>query len=340
MTQLPIGKSFTPEQLGELFVAVEDEPYGNPLLGYRIMIPQGWTADTLQAESAELNASQLKPLGVFFRDPNDGTHAYIQIQAIHLPKTISAANWLRHFSITTEKKIQVINEISPSFVDSLLSFEIEDTRFLGRTACRIDKNRLFLLLMFAVEEAYEPLAEFFGVGVASFKLLNQDPEATIEPYASLQGPANLKFNYPNSWQSLVNEDPPLGKEVVDLYNFDDEKNLNGLIRIKSVSKKISGNVDELVHSLLAEFQASNLMINGLRHQAEVPIQTTHFFNGQYAIYDAHIADSDSPQELWLTTFEDTSHYYGVVLLTPVKEHIFYVWAINQRTYQIILSSLH
>ena len=339
MTQLPIGKSFTPEQLGELFVAVEDQPYGNPSLGYRMMVPQGWTADTLQAESAGLNTSQLKPLGVFFSDPSDGAHAYIQIQAIRLTKTITAANWLRHFAITTEKDIKVINEISPLFVDSLLSFNIEDSRFLGRTACRIDKNRLFLLLMLAVEEAYEPLAEFFGVGVASFKLLDQDPAATIEPYVSLQGPGNLQFSYPNSWRSLVNQESVPGKKAIDLYNFDDENNLNGLIRVKSASKQPSHNIDALVHSLLSEFQESNLIINGLRHQVEVPIETTHFFNGHCDIYAANIAGSEIPQELWLTTFEDAAYYYGIVLLTPVKEHIFYVWAINQRTYQIILSSI-
>ncbi len=339
MSQLPLGQRFTPKELDELFTVVDDQPYGNPAFAYQLMIPNSWQADRIEAEHPHLDTLALKPLAIFFGEPQAGSPPYVQLQAVRLVKEITAANWLRHFAITTERTLEALNELSPKFADSLVRFQIAHLPFKGRAAARIDGDRLFLLFAFASEPAYDALAETFGVAVTSWQLVHPSNATSIEPLVETTGPARLRFHYPQSWRTLVPEQLPTGKEVVDLYNFDDDQHLNGLIRIKAVSKELGGGLNGLHRSLLEEFQEANLTIQNLYYQAELPIANPRFSRGQYVIYEAVIEESGIAQELWISVFEDAAHYFAVALLTPDKGHIFYVWAINQRAYQLILASL-
>ena len=341
MTSLPIGKRFSPTELGELFVAVEDAPYGNESLAYRVMIPKGWNADSLQAETAELNTVQLKPLGIFSGFPMAGSRAYIQIQAVRLPKCISAINWLRYYAQLTNRTIEEAVVLSPVFADTLVNFSIDGHRFKGRAAARIDRNRLFLILAFSSIDAYDDLMDFFGIAVSSFALLSGDPQATIEQYVSFSGPAALVFSYPKSWVLAEAVRTPPGKQAVDLRNLDDDKVLNGLIRLKSVSKTLEKvDSESVIHDIKDEFKDAGLVIGNKINSADVPIEGGTYYGGHNEAFAGTFQGQSAGQELWVTIFEDANFYYAAVLLTPDKESAFLPWAINFRAYEIILESLH
>ena len=340
--QLPVGRGFTPEELAERFVVVEATPYENPSLGFRTMVLKDWKHDVVTAETPDLNAVHLKPLGVFFGQPEGGSAPYIQVQAILLRKSITAANWLRWIALSTDRHLLQLVELSPVFADTLVEFAVDGVPFKGRAAARIDRNRVFYVFAFGPAAVYRDYAETFGVAVSSFKLLDVDPSANIESLQPMNGPGSLRFAYPASWRPLVKDQVPPGRQAVDLYNFDDEDNLNGLIRLKSLEKGRGDDSDTLLRTLKEEFSEAGLSLGTQLHVASMPIEESgvdRFINGRYLFFAASIRETGLAQELWASLFEDESFYYGVALLTPAKENQFYVWAINSRAYQLILGSL-
>lgn len=332
---LPIGDKITPKELTDNFIKAQDQPYGNNSLGYSLLVPNTWNYDSsLRAETGYLNTEKLKPLAIFEKE-----NAYIQLQAIQLVREVSAAHWLRYFAVTTGRKIIELVELSPLFSDTLMTFDIEGHAFVGRLAAKIDGNRLFLVFCFAVEEAYPYLEEVFGLAISSFKLLNPSQQPTIESRQEYKLKDIVQFVCPSSWQYNYPENAPVGKHAIDLYNFDDEQALQGLIRVKAVLKSVVTNSDQLVKDTIIEFSEANFQIQKALHNGAVASYSDQFQDGLLMIYLGVIEGSDEPQEFWLSVFEAQSHYIVLSLLSPARESVFYTWAFNKRAYEIVLESL-
>ncbi len=60
-------------------------------------------------------------------------------------------------------------------------------------------------------------------------------------------------------------------------------------------------------------------------------------HGHLVIYQ--VIQQEEPKELWLSRFKGRVYWVTVALLTPTRTLDFYSWAVNKRTYGIILASL-
>lgn len=336
---LPRGQSLSPAELQEQFVLVEDIPFGNSQLAYRILIRRDWGFDRIIAESVDLGTTHLKPLAIFAGAPHNGVSPYLQIQALTLVREISAAHWLRHFAEITNRQIIVFAERSDQFADSVMSFQVEERVFRGRATALIDGNRLFLLFAFASEEEYTTLAEAFGVSVASFKLRNPSPQRSIELRQQFQIENVLHGQYPRSWRSRTPENTPPGKAVLDLYNFDDDGVLNGMMRIK-VAEKSLADMSIAITQVQQEFIEGNLRLRDRIHSGPLTFPEGRFKNGRIEIFGATLDNPEAlSQELWISVGEADQRWVSVTLLTPNRQERFYAWAINKKAYEIILQSL-
>ncbi|KHD11471.1 hypothetical protein PN36_29130 [Candidatus Thiomargarita nelsonii] len=337
--KLPIGKTIPPDVLESSFFKVQDKPYGNPELAYSLLVPKDWNVDSsLKAKTNQLGRERLKPLAIFAAP--DGSHSFIQLHAIGLPREISAAHWLRHYAATTDRTIVELEELSVLFADSLMTFKIEDHTFVGRAAVRIDGDRLFMVFGFAIEAAYQALAETFGLAISSFKLLSPSSRTSIEPHRRHNLADIVQFDCPASWKHKVPENPPIGKQAIDFYHFDDNNAFQGLIRVKAVSKTVVNQSEEVIKNTVEEYADSNLILRDKLHSSPVGSYSARFSNGFLIIYGCTIeGNEENQQELWICAFEDEKHYIVTSLLTPSRRQIFYTWAFNKRAYEIVLESI-
>lgn len=337
--KFPIGKSISPEVLESSFLKVQDRPYGNSALAYTILLPKHWRADSsLKVKTSQLGTVTLKPLAIFAGPKSE--HSFIQLHAIQLPKEISAAHWLKHYAATTERKLVDLDELSVLFADSLMTFKIEDHGFSGRAAAKIDGDRLFLVFCFAPDATYPALAETFGLAVSSFKLLNPSSKKTIEPRHQHNLANIVQFEYPASWTPRIAENPPIGKQAIDLYHFDDNKAFQGLIRVKTVNKTVVEQSEDVIKDTVQEYADSNLVLRDKLHSSPVGSYSERFSNGVLIIYNCVIeGNQENTQELWICVFGDDEYYVITSLLTPSRNDIFYTWALNKRAYEIVLESI-
>lgn len=339
-TDFPIGQNFSKEELKERFHLIKDTPYNNTELAYKILIPKTWESQPIRAESADLNPNTLKPLAIFKGPAKDGTNPFIQIQAVQLVREITAANWLRHYAIATERKLLAIKPISYNFADSVMEFLIEGHPFTARATASIDGDRLFFLLNLALASSYDTFAEIFGVPVVSFNLQNRSSKTSIENHAPYNVHDIVRFNCPESWKyHLITEGRPKGKEAADLFNYDPDGNVCGRMRIKTVEKNVSAGVETEIRDTMDEYEDGNVSIGSLLESIEVEIGAYRFDSAVVKAYQADIQGNEIRQEVWIAVIEDPKYYVIVSLLTPFREQGFYVWAINRRAYDIVLETL-
>ena len=335
----PLGENFTQNELEHKFVLVKDEPYENPELAYKILIPKTFTPEPIKAETPELNPNTLKPLGIFKGPAENGVNPFIQIQAVQLVKEITAANWLRHYAIITNRHIDTVKPINTNLADSVMEFNIEGHLFFARITASIDGDRLFFLLNLAHESMYSSYKNIFGVSVVSFNIENRSPKPSIEKHVPYKLSEMINFKYPESWQYILLTDAPPGKSGVDLFNHDPDGNICGKIRVKTVKKKVSSRIDTQIEDTLEEYRESNVKCGELIECIDVEIGTERFESAIINVYRGEIKGNDISQEIWIAVIEDPEYFFVVTLLTPFREQAFFIWAINHRAFNIVLETL-
>lgn len=341
MTQidLPVGKNFSQKELTDLFFLIKDTPYDNPDLAYKILIPKTFEAEKIRSEDGLLNSINLKPLGIFRGPEEGGANPTIQIQAVQLKKEITAANWLRHYAIITDRKIPAVKPVSDNFADSLMEFLIAERKFTGRATASIDGDRLFFLLNLTLDSTYDKYKELFGVSVVSFNLQQRSLKQSIENHILYNLHDIIQFRYPESWKYRLPEDMPFGKKGIDLFNFDPDGNICGKIRVKTVEKGVSKGVDTQFKDTLDEYREAGVSKGKLLETINVEIGDDRFDSAIINVYKGDIEGNEMGQEMWIAVIEEPKYYIVVSLLTPFREQLFYVWAINRKAYDIVLGTL-
>lgn len=337
-TNLPIGNSYSPEQLRARFVVAEGTPFDDPQMSYRIMVPRDWRAAAAPLPPSGLGTQKLQPLVTFTAESARPLPPSLQLSAARLVRGVSAANWLRYLAHSTGKRIDELVDVSRLFADSLMVFDNDGASFTSRVACRIDRDRIFVILGTAERVDYESHAEIFGVAVTSFKLPDSDTTKTIEAHAPITALPAARFEIARSWTPVVPETPPQGRAVINLTSVDKDGDLSGLMRVKSIAKQSSGDRGEVIANTLAEFAESNVVVKGKLSTRDVAVAATGFSGAQLMIYAALITASGLPQELWVSVFEDSGYWYCVSLLTPARDFSFFAWAVNTFAYEELLAS--
>lgn len=335
----PTGETLSKDEVKRQFDLIKETPFDNEKLAYKILMPKGWVGETILAPSKDLNTEKLKPLGIYKGPDKGGANPFVQIQAIQLTREITAANWLRHYAMVTDRKMIAIKPLSVHFADCVMEYTIDGAKFIGRATALINSNRLFFLLTLALADLYEEYEETFGVCIVSFGLQNLSRDQSIEKHLPYELKGIVRFRYPESWKYREITETPEGKEAVDLFNFDPDNNICGKIRVKSVEKRVSTGVDSQIEDTLEEYREANITPGELVEVVNVEIGAERFESAIVNVYKGEIEGNDILQEMWIAVIEDPQYYFVVTLLTPFREQLFFYWAINRRAFDIILENL-
>ncbi len=329
-TSLPTGSTLPKDVVRRDFSWFGDT--GESWSKTRFLVPNGWQNLSQPTEAA--NAQDLVTIAAFVSPTGD---ASLRLQAIRLEREISAELWLRHYLIIMGNRPIILLPVSQVFADSLSEFKIDEDRVSSRIAARIHGQLLFLISATCQANKYAGYAEAFGVSVASFRPDSPANAQTIETHKTARIEGLLGFEYPESWTRREVPAVP-GKYATDLLSINFGQP-TGMIRVK-IAVKGSG-IDEpsQLSDALEEFTWAGIRCNNMIVNTAPSLVNERFLSGQLRIYDAS-TQAGSPQELWIMTLEDVTHYVTLTLLTPSRQADFLIWAFNKTAMNLVSESLN
>ncbi|NJO14961.1 MAG: hypothetical protein HC877_04205 [Thioploca sp.] len=313
MITLPPDQTLPPILFKALFVQSQITPASNPELAYTLKQPKPWFAKNHELT----NPLELTWLGSI----TDAEQATVSIQATSLDREISAGDWLKYYALTLGKQILTFQPTSTDLAQGLLQFEYSSDVWIERAHTVIHGQWLVLISGLAAKAVYHHLASTFKQIITSFRLLNPPVEPTIEPRTTYRLKP-YQFRCPTRWQYQV-----VAKNTGVL------SHPLGLVKITVLSQ--INTQAEWLEQQLDDFP--QLTLQNLLHHAPLSSPNSQLPHGHLMIYQG--IQSGEPKELWLSRFKDRVHWVTVALLTPTRTLAFHSWAINKRTYGIILASL-
>lgn len=340
MTDLPIGEAISPPQRKEQFFLVQDTPFGNRELAYRICVPKHFGVEGgLRVSSPELETSSLKPLAIFRGETVQGSYAWIMLYAIRLTRELTAAHWLRNYAFQAEREVETLTELSPLFADALMTFELEKVPHTQRCIAKIDGDKLFFVQTFVPSEDYSDEAERLGLVVASFDLQYASGVSYIEPRAFAHIGGRMRIHHPSSWRPRPIEGLPEGKAALDLYQVDDAGTLTGLMRIKLAEKRIAPSMSVMLQGAFEELADAGILPQEELTNQRIENEVELYKSGQLIVYSAELREGNVPQEIWIYIFETASQFNALWLITPARQSNFYAWAVNKRALELVIGSI-
>lgn len=340
MADLPIGEAISPPQRKDQFFHIQDTPYGNRELAYRIFVPKHFAVERgLRATTPEIDTQNLKPLGIFRGETRRGSDAWIMLYAIRLTRELSAAHWLRNYALQAAQEVEALNELSPLFADALMTFELEKVPHTQRCIARIDGDKLFFVQTFVPSDAYSDVADQLGLVVASFDLQFASGVSQVEARAFALLDGRMRIQHPSSWRPRPIENLPAGKAALDLYQVDDAGTLTGLMRIKLAEKRLTPSLSVMLQDAFEELTEAGILPQQELSNQRIENEVELYKSGQLIVYSAELREGSSPQEIWIYIFETAAQFNALWLITPARQSNFYAWAVNKRALELVISSI-
>ena len=338
---LPLGQSIPPSVLKKDFVKLEDKPYGQPALGYSVVLPNDWIQLKLKAADARLHVERPKLLATFLGPKDDGGNPMLQVWCQGLIKEISAGDWLKDFLSRTGCEIISLEIRSTYLADALVTRRDGPVLLKIRFSARLAGNRLFLCEGVAPEDLFPNYADRFGLAATSFKptLITDNPHVEVWQTHSLDNA--VSFNAPFSWFER-HPQAPAGIDLLDLYNLNGAAEPVGNLKVMAIRRALTkGKKDiDLPALLTAEFLKIGVRIAELvsSESIEAPEPLS---NGSLKICKAVIPNAPHVrlQNLLVLSVDAPTHHILVGLLTCAPCEGFYEYAVNRRAFDIVLETL-
>jgi hypothetical protein len=331
---LPTGEKIETAKLHRDLGPVEVHPENCPTLAFRCLMPKRFKP----VEPPEPASPEGKlPLITLASFEDAATHSGIIVQKQALPREISADHWLRLCAMQTSRQIEVLANVSPYFADSKVSFTVENTLYAARFAIQISGGDAIILMGFAPYNSYPDMADEFGMFLATWKLLTPPSQPTVEPWDKISL-GKVRFSMPSSWKKTPpGPQPPADGEAVTFANFDDNGELNGILRV-ATGKTHCDPVDEGLSFLLS----MNLKVDFIL--AENDLKVSSELGGTAYLKRLVLGGPAAPEggfEGWIIGLNGVSGWISLTLLTPPEsnDERFHVWAFNRRALGIVCETI-
>lgn len=336
---LPIGETLEVAEVERRFARTTVRPAANPRFGVELMVPRGWIADTVEGMDREVNAVQLTPLGAWHAPETPNGPIVFHVQAIGLLRDITAAHFIVSYGLKQRLPIVAMREMSPGFADALLHQRIEGQLFCVRMAVRFDGDRAFVWSGIAHERDYATYAETFGVMIATSQLLDPAPSAFPEPRVRRTVLERIQFEAPGSFRALEAADSTELHEAIDLFHKDTKDHFSGFIRLDLDLEARERSIEEELGYVVAHVMARNVELASEYKEIEVDSAPGSIRARKMLIMRGTVPGNDVPQEVWITLLDAGGAALRVFMIGPARDGSFDHWAVNQRAYRVVLSTL-
>lgn len=334
------------EEFIEKTKVIEEVPFGDEALAYKIRLPKDWSKlDDSASSNFTLGSKVLGEITRFYSPVRLGLRSYFSLEVVELSFKSSAEQWLYSYLLSNGFAVQGIKVHSADRVEALYVNVVNGETYVSRIVAQINGKRV-LLANFVIPVAYwESDQKFQAQAISSFEIMNK-VEEDIEELTQYHFLDVAEFKYPRSWELEAGPLRTIDSMTLKLYNIASEKvvkrqryrTLNGQIEIRATSYYTSDGLEQESDSYMSSLTDLGFSVTGLiEEQPEGYKFHEDVEDFDFKIYKAHDPENSMIEhELWLAVLEAGEYYYTFALLTPSREDDYFVWVRNTETFRLVL----
>ena len=148
-----------------------------------------------------------------------------------------------------------------------------------------------------------------------------------------------------AWLTVPIDSPPAGRLACVLLRPDADRQVMGVIRVKSVDKTVPDYQQQpyahLLQALVKEYAAMGVaMSQSTWEKDRFPVSgPAGFGRGIARGYSGRIRDNPVPQEINAVLFQGPDQYYVLSLMTPARQQFPEQWEINQQAFAALIQGI-
>lgn len=298
---------------------------------FTLMLPKIWKITSGEAQyPTDKNLTLLAKIV----DSQNIHDANITVWSALLTQEIHPADWLEAW--LESQQYQTLNSRTvPTKYGDLGDFLAQKDGEIFRLFVIKDGNRIFLLKAKASIETYKQYEEGFLLAIQSFQLLNPSKEIYAElfkPYTTKK-PYKITLRYPASWKYRAEED---GSGIFS-FSLINQKDKVTLGQINTVLAPASLNIKpiDMLQTWIDKMKANNILAeNTINH-----IKTKKIKHGKIITWKSKAIRDNVSIELNNSIIEHNKSLLMFSLISPSKTRNHNAWAVNQRTYEILVNTV-
>jgi len=297
---------------------------------FTLMLPKTWKTDPAEAQYP--TDENLKLLAKVV-DSQNIQDANITVWSALLTHEIHPSDWLENW--LENQQYHVLNSRTlPADYGYLGDFLARKEGHIFRLLVIKDGNRLFLLKAQTKIKTYKQYEESFLLAIQSFQLLNPNKEIYAELFKqyTTKKPYKIALRYPTSWKYRAEEDD------LEIFSFSliNQKDKVMLGHINTVLAPASLNIKpiDMLQTWIDKMKANNILAENTINHAK----TKQLKHGKITTWKSKAIRDNASIELNNSIIEHDKGLLMFSLISPSKARNHNAWAVNQRTYEILVNT--
>lgn len=330
---------------------VEETPYKDEALQYRVRLPIDWERIDTQASGQDkggLSRSVINRIAEFTSPAKLQRRSFFTVESQELTYEIGARNWFLNYFQDTGFTLEGVSQgESDNEVVEATYFEVRgDISYHVRIKTIVNGSRIIIARFYvpvrpsneaAVIKAQEEDLQMQAQSIASFKLTGTKLEQ-IEERSTHGFLDQTYFDYPVSWKLIAPKVVNVERMRAMVFNPGVAGKMHGQINVHITSRYIDTTLGKEVKLYMDKLNIPDYKVGGVIERLDLPVHE-NVEQAQTEIYRMEpVKNYMQHYELWVTLMQTEGFYYIITLLTPAREADFYQWARNARAYEIIVKT--
>ncbi len=327
---------------------VEEVPFGDQSLSYKVRLPGDWqrTAESsLNVENGGLNNRLLGQIVEFISPPKLDVRSRFTIQALELDTLTTAENWFMNYTLANGFVMEGFEVVSDERVEAQYVRVKNGDSYVIRAVARINGPRM-ILAEYAVPYKYWQEERDTQVwSMITFYMTDPD-DRPIEEKKRYQFLDIAEFYYPESW--YLQEPEVKRADRVDIrilnnraYLLDSVQGndvlMDGVINIYLVSRDFGNSLSFEIERKKQQILKNGFVLGDLIERLDdvsFPLEADIGMVDVYRVKNKKRLSLD--YELWMGVIRTDSHYWIFHMFSPSRQDDFPLWARNKETLKEII----
>lgn len=330
------------EEFEEKTRLVEDTPFDDKFLSYKIRLPKDWGENIEMAPKGDVskNISQrvLGPIAHYVSPAKKHLRSFVTVETLGLTYEIGARNWFINYIVSNGLSLEQVGVESKKQVEAIYVEVQGDQTYIVRVKVMLNGSRMVVVRYFTPQEAYEEERVLQAQVIRSFELTNREEVGVekLEIYGFLD---QSFFDYPVSWRLSAPAVRSIDRMRAMIYHSTMKSKLDGQINIYLTNKLINTTRAKELAFYKEKFQIENFELGKYIETPKMEYHKDMSF-GTTQVYEMTPSVSNMlDYELWVSVLEGEEYIYVLSLLTPSRNEEFYTWARNVEAYRLVVKGI-
>lgn len=337
----------TEEEFYSQTTLVEEVPFGDQSLSYKVRLPGNWVRTDDSALNVEVNGANNKLLGEvveYISPPKLDLRSRFSIKALRLESITTAENWFLNYILTNGYVMEGFEVVSDERIEAQYVRVKNGDSYVIRAVARINGPRM-ILAEYAVPFKYLKQERDIQIySMITFYLTDPD-ERPIEEKIKYQFLDIAEFYYPASWYLQEPEIRRADRVDIKILNsrayLDKERKkevlMDGIINIHLVARDLETSLAYEIEQKKEELEKAGLVLGDFIERLDDITYPVESDIGMIDIYQAkNVSEPKLNYELCMGVVRTDSHYWIFYLFSPGRQDDFPVWARNMEAIKSVV----